>query len=63
MQNVVKTNFDYFIDEIIEKMNGTTYSTSGKFQEGGVIRPLVDTRTRSLVSFKIISNKFLMKLK
>lgn len=63
VQKVVTENFDYSISEIIERMNGTTYSTSGKLQEGGVIRPLADTVGRTPISFKVINNKFLVKAK
>lgn len=63
VQKVVTENFDYSITEIIERMNGTTYSISGKLQEGGVIRPLADTVGRTPISFKVINNKFLVKAK
>ena len=63
VQKVVTENFDYSIEEIIERMNGTTYSTSGRLQEGGVVRPLADTKGREPVSFKVINNKFLVKSK
>ena len=63
VQKVVTENFNYSIAEIIERLNGTTYSTSGKLQEGGVIRPLADTVDRQPVSFKVINNKFLVKAK
>lgn len=63
VQKVVTENFNYSIAEIIERMNGTTYSTSGKLQEGGVIRPLSDTVGRQPTSFKVINNKFLIKEK
>lgn len=63
VQKVVTKNFDYSIAEIIERLNGTVYSTSGKLQEGGVIRPLADVEGREPVSFKVINNKFLIKEK
>lgn len=63
VQKVVTKNFDYSISEIIERMNGTTYSTSGQLQEGGVVRPLADTVDRKPISFKVINNKFLVKEK
>lgn len=63
VQKVVTENFNYSIAEIIERMNGTTYSTSGKLQEGGVIRPLADVEGRTPISFKVINNKFLIKEK
>jgi len=61
VQKVVTNNFDYSIAEIIERINGTTYSTSGQLQEGGVVRPLEDVGGRSPVSFKVINNKYLLK--
>lgn len=63
VQKVVTENFNYSIAEIIERINGTVYSTSGKLQEGGVIRPLADSASRHPVSFKVINNKFLVKEK
>lgn len=61
VQKVVTNNFDYSIAEIIERINGTTYSTSGQLQEGGVVRPIEDVTGRSPVSFKVINNKYLLK--
>lgn len=63
IQKVVTENFNYSISEIIERINGTTYSISGKLQEGGVIRPLADFKGRTPISFKVINNKFLIKEK
>lgn len=63
VQKVVTENFNYSIAEIIERMNGTVYSTSGKLQEGGVVRPLADIEGRHPISFKVVNNKFLIKEK
>lgn len=54
-------NFAYTASELLEQANGLKYLTNGSAQEGIVIRPLADTDQWDPISFKAISNKFLLK--
>lgn len=58
-------SFNYTIEELIDKADGV-YQETGRRREGIVVRPINSERSRVLsdrLSFKVISNKYLLKNK
>jgi len=57
--------FPYTLEQLLEMADNGKYEPSGKQQEGIVVRPQIEMRSDRLhgsrLSFKVISNKFLLK--
>lgn len=54
-------NFNYKIEELISMANGRVYSSSGKLEEGFVVRSIKGQKGRKTISFKVLNNSFLLK--
>lgn len=61
VKEIVRTDFHFTPDELLALADRQRYDSNNSVQEGIVFRPLSGSTRGNIVSFKAISNKFLMK--